>query len=85
MSRALAGRKEISAKTRERVVQAAAELGYRPNEAARWLAMGRANAVGLVFPFERLSLPQTNFVDVLVGITEALNRKHLDLVLSPFG
>ncbi|RQR65226.1 LacI family transcriptional regulator [Burkholderia sp. Bp9015] len=84
VSRALAGHTQISAKTRHRVAQAAEALGYRPNEAARRLATGRTNAVGLVFPLQRLLLAQTNFVDVLAGITESLNRQHFDLVLAPF-
>ena len=40
----------ISAKTEEAVRQAAAELGYRPNMAARALRTGAARSVGLVVP-----------------------------------
>ncbi|SFB16806.1 transcriptional regulator, LacI family [Collimonas sp. OK607] len=84
VSRALAGHEQISAKTRQRVAEAAAELGYRPNQAARRLATGRANAIGLVFPLARLLMAQTNFVDVLAGITGALKQRDFDLVLAPF-
>jgi LacI family transcriptional regulator, repressor for deo operon, udp, cdd, tsx, nupC, and nupG len=44
------GRGRISAKTEEAVRAAAAELGYRPNVAARTLRTGVARTVGLVVP-----------------------------------
>lgn len=84
VSRALAGHEQISAKTRQRVSEAAAEFGYRPNQSARRLATGRTNAIGLVFPLERLLIAQTNFVDVLAGITDALKKRDFDLILAPF-
>ena len=37
-----------SEKTRERVMKAAAELGYRPNRAALALQSGRFNTIGLL-------------------------------------
>src|SRR3954453_5209714 len=44
------GRGRISARTEEAVRAAAAELGYRPNLAARTLRTGVARTVGLVVP-----------------------------------
>ena len=38
----------ISTQTRERVLRAAAELGYRPNSAARMLVRGDTETIGLV-------------------------------------
>lgn len=84
VSRALSGHRAIRASTRERVATAARELGYRPNASARRLATGRANAIGLVFPLERLLLSQTLFLDVLTGITELVTKRNHDLVMSPF-
>lgn len=40
----------IPERTRERVLRAVEETGYRPNAAARGLRMQRANAIGLVIP-----------------------------------
>ena len=37
----------IAPATRERVISTARALGYRPNQMARALAMGRTNAIGL--------------------------------------
>ena len=39
----------ISATTRERVIRAANEIGYRPHHAARSLATGRTRTIGLCF------------------------------------
>lgn len=45
---ALNGRPGVSEQTRERVLRIAAEMGWRPNAAARALAGGRTDAIGLV-------------------------------------
>lgn len=84
VSRALAGHEAISAATRQRVSEAARQLGYQPNASAQRLATGRTNTIGLVFPLERLMLAQTNFVDVLAGLTNGLNKRNYDLIMSPF-
>jgi DNA-binding LacI/PurR family transcriptional regulator len=49
--------------TRARVLQAAAELGYRPNRAARGLITGRTGNVGVIVP----DLGNPYFHDVLKG------------------
>jgi DNA-binding LacI/PurR family transcriptional regulator len=43
-------RARVAADTRERIMQAAAELGYRPNVIARGLARRRSYAIGLLVP-----------------------------------
>ncbi|GAA1703479.1 LacI family DNA-binding transcriptional regulator [Microbacterium sediminicola] len=49
-SNALTGSRAVSAVSVERVLSAAAELGYQKNEAARTLRTGLRNAIGLVVP-----------------------------------
>jgi LacI family transcriptional regulator, galactose operon repressor len=49
-SRALVRPELVAAATRERVLQAAAELGFNPNRAARALTTGRTGFVGLIVP-----------------------------------
>ena len=44
------GPRNVSAATRERVLQAAAELGYQPNALARALSFGRTASIGLIVP-----------------------------------
>jgi LacI family transcriptional regulator len=84
ISRALNAHHSIPEKTRLRVVAAAEKMGYRPNARARGLATGRTEAIGLVFPLERLQLAQTNFVDVLTGISDVVTRRNYSLLLTPF-
>lgn len=50
ISLALRGSSQVSEQTRRRVQQAAREFGYRPNLAARLLASGTTQAVGLILP-----------------------------------
>ena len=56
VSRALGDNGKISAATRTRVRQAALELGYQPNVAARQLRTGGHLAVGLAIPVKVLDL-----------------------------
>lgn len=53
-SRALNGRAGVKADVRARIENAARELGYRPNRAARNLAGGRASVIGLVLGSDEL-------------------------------
>lgn len=67
----------ISEATREAVLRAARDLGYRPNAAARSLRSGRGSAV--LFPLPGLS--HTYVVDRLVQACQrALEREGLSLV-----
>jgi DNA-binding LacI/PurR family transcriptional regulator len=56
-------RARVAAATRERVLEAAEELGYRPNILARGLVRGRSYAVGVVVP----DLTNPFFLDVVTG------------------
>lgn len=44
------GPRPVASSTRDRVLKAMRDLGYRPNASARALSLGRTNAVGLVVP-----------------------------------
>jgi LacI family transcriptional regulator len=77
VDRALNGRKEISEKTRRRILQIAKDLGYEPNPAARALSVGRSNVkIGVCIPREI-----EYFYDYLWdGIKEEAHRfRHLGL------
>lgn len=67
VSRVINNHPNVSAKTRERVEAAIAELGYRRNSAARQLAMRRSESIGVVAH----NLEQHGPTQVLHGIQEA--------------
>ena len=50
VSHVLTERVTVSEKTRARVLQAIAELGYRPNLVARGLAQGKTATLGVLVP-----------------------------------
>jgi DNA-binding LacI/PurR family transcriptional regulator len=65
----------VSAASREAVLRAAAELGYRPNTAARRLVERRSRMVGVLLN----DIRQPWFADMLDGLTPALyaGGKHM--------
>ncbi len=72
----------IGKETRKRVEAVAAELGYRPNSAARMLKSGLTETVGLLVT-ERRSLPVDGYIPLLFdGIGSVLRRRGYHLLLE---
>ena len=72
----------IGEETRKRVEAVAAELGYRPNSAARMLKSGLTETVGLLVT-ERRSLPVDGYIPLLFdGIGSVLRRRGYHLLLE---
>lgn len=61
----------VAAKTRERVLKAAAELNYRPNYHARSLSRGRSYTVGVVVP----TISDGYYSTLIAGIEQHLLEK----------
>lgn len=78
VSRVLRNRGDVSASTREKVLEAARSLGYVPNKIAGALASQRVNLVGVVIP----SLSNMVFPEVLGGISEVLEDTGLQPVFG---
>lgn len=78
VSRVLRHRGDVSASTRERVLEAARSLGYVPNKIAGALASQRVNLVGVIIP----SLSNMVFPEVLTGISEVLDDTGLQPVVG---
>jgi len=76
------GYADISPRTVERVQQAAATLGYKPNQNARRLATGVAEAVAYVIPQNHSSLAEPFVSQLLRGIDDSLSRRGWDLLVS---
>jgi DNA-binding LacI/PurR family transcriptional regulator len=66
-----------SAATRERVMRAAADLGYRPDVRARLLARSQSKLIGTVF-----GMAGTFHFDVLDGLYTAAEARGYELILS---
>lgn len=81
VSRALNGFPEVSARTREAVLAAAQRHRHQPNARARGLALGRADAVGIVFPITPGDLGDVKFLEVATAMTEHFAQFELDLLI----
>lgn len=78
VSRVLRNRGDVSQATRDRVLAAAKELGYVPNQIAGSLASQRVNLVAVIIP----SLSNMVFPEVLTGINQVLEDTPLQPVVG---
>ena len=83
VSRALNGYPEVNVRTRERVMKAAKEVGYQPNPMARSLALGRTNVFGIIYPLLASDLGDPMFLDVVAGMSAALEAVSKNLIIAP--
>ena len=83
VSRALNDRKDVSPVTRQRVLEAAAEYGYIPNQFGRTLRIGRTATIGFMLTLEHDSALHGDpfFMALLEGVQEGLLEHDLDLVV----
>ncbi len=75
--------KQISEETRQRVLRAAEELGYVPNEYARRLAMSRQLGISLIISTTRSTFSDAFVVRLLEGMSQAVNRSRYHLTIAP--
>ncbi|SDP46728.1 LacI family DNA-binding transcriptional regulator [Phyllobacterium sp. OV277] len=83
VSRALDGYSDVSAKTKARVLEAAAKTGYQPNVAARRLRRQRAELVAVTLPTAPGHIGPPHFLDILSACAEHLALSGLNLVIAP--
>ncbi len=82
VSRALAGKANVTDETRRRVMAAAERIGYRPNRSGRSLRSGATHTVTfLLTPHPQLLYTEPFFLALLAGVQEALLERGLDLVV----
>lgn len=82
VSRALNGYSDVNERTRQRVIEAARELGYQPNQVARRLALGKADAIGIVHPTGAGHLGDPRFLEVVDGLTGRFAAEQIDLLIA---
>jgi DNA-binding LacI/PurR family transcriptional regulator len=78
VSRVLNGQLNVRQETRERVLQAIEQLGYRPNAVARALVTRRARRIGVVSASTRLFGPAST----LLGIEQAARAAGYTLTVT---
>lgn len=81
VSRTFTAGASVSAKTRERVTEAAGALGYRPNHLARSLMTGRTELIGLVSNH----FANPTFMEVFDLFTRELQARGLRPLLANLG
>lgn len=72
----------ISAVTRERVLQAARELGYEPNAAARTLASGTTETMALVIPKASHLYTDVFLAQLVASVNEECHRHGMKLLIE---
>ena len=81
VSQALRGRGRISQKTRERVLVATKELGFYPNIAARSLATGRSDVLGIVIrDIQYLNTPYV--AGIVSGIADVCDDNEMSIIFA---
>ncbi|WEZ82441.1 substrate-binding domain-containing protein [Rhizobium sp. 32-5/1] len=85
VSRALNGRPDVNEDTRKRVLEAAVELGYVPNQSGRSLRQGTTNTIGLMMESSAQTVENSDnfFMGVVDGAQSVFARHQLDLILLP--
>ena len=82
VSRALNGRSGVHAETRKRVLEAAAQLSYAPNQSGRSLRKGRTHAIAFLLqphPGDH-ELGEPIFMPFLKGLQTVFAKNGLDLI-----
>lgn len=78
VSRALAGEKNIRRETREKVIEMAEKLGYKPNPVATNLKFGHSNTVGIIVPEMVTPFAST----VVNGIQDVLYAHGIKVIMA---
>ena len=77
VSRVVNGYGEVSAATRQRVLAAIDELGYRPNALARSLVSGKSQSVALIIP----QITDPFFPEVVLGVESVARQQGYSVLL----
>lgn len=77
---AISGKGRLSREARQKILDSANELGFRPNAAARAISQGRFNAVGLLGSYDDRFTPVS--MRVLIGAQREAARRDMQLTLA---
>jgi len=82
VSKAINGRSDVSKATRERVLQAAAKLGFSPDPAGRRLRRQASDTIGFVISAPQAQFAHPFFLNMLAGIEDALEGTHFQVIIA---
>ncbi|AVX05347.1 HTH-type transcriptional regulator pepR1 [Maritalea myrionectae] len=82
ISRALNGYSDVSAKTRERVQQAARDMGYTPNRNAQRLVTQKSHSIGWIKGDGSQHFVDPHFVEVFAGVLREVKNYDYDVVFA---
>ena len=82
VSRALDGYDDVAEETRQRVIEAAHEMGYTPNQAARQLRRRRSDTIGYILPAETPRFSDPFFAEFIAGLGDEASAHGFDLLVS---
>ena len=77
VSRVLNNSTAVSARTRQKVLAAIAELDYSPNVTARHLSTGRTMTIGVILPFFK----NPSYMERMRGVESVLSESGFDLII----
>lgn len=86
VSNVMNGVDKCTAETKERILKAARELGYKPNMAARALVLNKSKIIGLVLPSyvdEKVLTTNPFYNAIIDGVSAALvKEEQYDLIIN---
>lgn len=82
VSKAINDREDVSAKTREKVLAAAAKFGFMPDPAGRRLRRQTSDTIGFVLSAPQAHFAHPFFLDMLSGIDEALTETDYQIIFA---
>ena len=86
VSNVINGTRPTSEESKRRVMAAAAQIGYRPNLAARMLRTQRSNTIAFIIPTDEANRNANFFyMDVLLGIHQKLWETGFNVIVANYG
>lgn len=82
VSRALDGYPDVSNRTRVRILETAAEMGYAPNQAARQLRRRKTDAIGYILSSYQARFGDPTIANTLSGLADEAAVHGVDLMVS---
>ena len=82
VSKALNGREDVSPSTRRRVLEAAEHNGFSPDPTARRLRRQSTDTVAFVISAPQTSFAHPFFLDMLVGVTDAMDAGGYQVIIA---